>query len=50
MFENNLEVWKFPDPVKKVKIKINNLTIIGYTEKRPVEDVFNFIMPKSAGK
>ena len=50
MSENNLELWKFPDPVQKVKIKINNLTVIGLTEKRPVKDVFNFSMSKSAGK
>ncbi len=50
MFENNMEVWKFPEPVKKVKIKINNLIVVGCTEKRPIEDVFNFTMPKSTGK
>ena len=50
MYQNNMEVWKFPEPVKKVKIKIDNLIVIGCTEKRPVEDVLNFAIPKSAGK
>lgn len=50
MSENNSEIWNFPEYIKKVKIKINDLTIIGFPEKRPVEDVFNYKLPKSTGK
>lgn len=50
MSENNSELWNFPESVKKVKIKINDLTIIGLPEKRSVEDVFNYKSPKSTGK
>jgi hypothetical protein len=50
MAENNLEIWKFPDPVTKVKIKINNHIIIGFTGKRPTKDVFDFAMSESTGK
>lgn len=50
MSETNSEIWDFPESVKKVKIKINNLVIIGFPEKRPAEDVFNYILPKSTRK
>lgn len=50
MSEYNSEIWKFPESVKKVKITINNLTVIGFPEKRPIEDVFNFTIPKSTKK
>ena len=50
MSENNLEIWNFPKSVKKVKIKINDLIVIGFPEKRPVEDVFNCLLPESTKK
>jgi hypothetical protein len=50
MSNNNLEFWDFPEPVEKVKIIINNQTIIGFPKKRPLQDVLTFSLSKSTEK